>query len=129
LMNLLRDGKIPPQQQAGVLALVAALGSGHELQTVFELALADELAVGTRAQLLDALADAAVRRKAKPQRRLSEVVALLEDKQQPESPRAAAARAAGAWRGPEASQVLAGLASGQETSAELREAALESLRR
>ena len=129
LMNLLRDGKIPPQQQAGVLALVAALGSGHELQTVFELALADELAVGTRAQLLDALADAAVRRKAKPQRRLSEVVALLEDKQQPESLRAAAARAAGAWRVPEASQVLAGLASGQETSAELREAALESLRR
>src|SRR5690606_3343022 len=65
----------------------------------------------------------------KPQRRLSEVVALLEDKQQPESLRAAAARAAGAWRVPEASQVLAGLASGQETSAELREAALESLRR
>ena len=129
LMNLLREGKIPSQQQAGVLALVAALGSGQELQTVFELALTDELSVGARAQLLDALADEALQRKAKPQRRLAEVVNLLKDEEQPEAFRAAAARAAGAWRVAESSQVLAALASGQQTSAELRQAALESLRR
>src|SRR5690606_7526807 len=129
LMRLLREDQIPQQQQAGVLSLVAALGSGRELQTVFELALEDELPLDTRAQLFDALAEAALRRKVKPLRMLTEVVALLEDEQQPEPLRAAAARAAGVWKVREASDVLAQLATGMATSPRLRQVALESLLR
>ncbi len=128
LMQLLQQGDVPPEQQAGILSLVAALGAARELQTVLDLALDDARPAGTRTRIFEALAEAGLRRGVKPSGNLSKVLPLLENTQSDESLRAAVARACGAWKLSPALEPLAGLAASPETSLPVRQAALDSLR-
>ena len=57
LVDLVRSGRVPPDREESVLALIATLGGPNELAAVFELVLSpDALPVARRASLLAALA-------------------------------------------------------------------------
>jgi putative heme-binding domain-containing protein len=96
LLDLVRTGRVPPDREEAVLALIATLGGPRELGAVLELVLGDSLDPARRASLLGALAATSQRRKVLPAGDLSRVAALLSAESV--ELRAAALRAAGAWK-------------------------------
>jgi putative heme-binding domain-containing protein len=128
LLALLREGKVPPEQDGRVQDLVATLGGPDELAAVLELVLEGRsLDEPRRVALLELLARAAERRKVIPAGDLSRVVPLLTSRD--DAMRAAAVRAAGAWNIPAIQGRLAELAGAEDTPTAVRAAAVEAMAR
>ncbi len=128
LLSLLREGKVPPEQDANVQNLVATLGSPDELAAVLDLVLqGGSLPEPRRVALLDLLARAGERRKVIPAGDPSRIVPLLTSRD--DAMRAAALRAAGAWNVPSIQGRLAELAAAKDTPSPVRAAAIEAMAR
>jgi putative heme-binding domain-containing protein len=125
LADLVRAGKVPPEGEEGVLALVASLGGPEELALVLERVLADATPVGRRVRLLASLEEAARERGVRPAGDLGRVLVLLKADSEPV--RAAAARLAGHWRLEQVRPQLLAYARAPETGADLRQAAVDGL--
>jgi len=128
LVNLVKAGKIPKEQEENVLTLVAALGGPQELALVFNLVTArDSTPAGHRTRLLEALARAARQRGVRPAGDLSRVGTLLTSED--ESLRSAAARIIGLWHMEALRGKLREFARAAKSSAEFRRAAIDGLAR
>ncbi|MHB1560998.1 MAG: HEAT repeat domain-containing protein, partial [Isosphaeraceae bacterium] len=128
LLTLLREGKVPKDQDGRVQNLIATQGGPAELGAVLDLVLgAKTLPPSRRAALLDLLASAAARRKVVPAGDLSRIVPLIADRD--DATRAAALRAAGAWKVPAIDGRLADLAGAADTPDSVRAAAIEAMAR
>jgi putative heme-binding domain-containing protein len=128
LLALLREGKVPAQQDANVQDLVATLGGPDELAAVLDLVLqGGSLAEPRRVALLELLARAAERRKVIPAGDPSRIVPLLTSRD--DAMRAAALRAAGAWNVPSIQGRLVELAEAKDTPGPVRAAAIEAMAR
>ncbi len=95
LLKLLKEGKIPAENQENVLGLIGGLGGPGELNEIFTL-LESSSDAGLRVKSLTALERAARERRVKPGGDLAGIKKLLEDKDQGVA--AAALRVAGAWK-------------------------------
>ena len=128
LLALLREAKVPKDQDEKVQGLIATLGGPDELAAVLDLVLQGRsLPEPRRVALLDLLARAAERRKVVPAGDLSRIVPLLTSRD--DAMRAAALRAAGAWNVPSIQGRLAKLAAETDTSPAVRAAAIEAMAR
>ncbi len=128
LLALLREGKVPADQDGKVQGLIATLGGPDELAAVLDLVLhGSSLPEPRRVALLDLLARAAERRKVVPAGDVSRIVPLLTSRD--DAMRAAALRAAGAWNVPAIQGRLAELAGAIDTPGPVRSAAMEAMAR
>jgi putative heme-binding domain-containing protein len=128
LVEALRAGKIPRDQQEGALTLVATLGEPSDLGMVFDLAVGDgRFEPARRTALLEALIKAAERRGARPSGDLHRVDSLLGSSD--DGVRAAAAKAVGVWRVDPLGPSLFAIAASGETSDLVRLAAINGLAR
>jgi len=123
LVEALRAGKVGPADEDRVRGLIATLGGPPELGLMLDLAVAAPTPDPRRVALLDALAQAARRRKAVPAGDLTRVGPLL-DSPDP-GVRAAAARAVGLWKVEALRGRLEALAGGADTPPSARRAAIE----
>jgi putative heme-binding domain-containing protein len=97
LAVMFRAGKVPAENRAGVLRILAGMGDGPTQALAYQAALDEQqLTAGQRSGILTALAHAARTRQAMPQANLDRVQRLFADA----SPAlgAAALELAGAWR-------------------------------
>jgi putative heme-binding domain-containing protein len=128
LLALLRQGKVPANQDEKVQGLIASLGGPDELAAVLDLVLErGPLPEQRRAALLDLLARAAERRKVVPSGDLSRILSLVTSRD--DAMRAAALRAAGAWNLPKIHGRLAELSGAKDTPGAVRAAAIEAMAR
>ena len=125
LVEALRSGKIGPTEENRVRLLVATLGGPPELGMILDLAVAGDTPEARRVPLLDALAQAATRRKAVPSGDLARVAPLL-DSPAPTT-RAAAARVVGLWKVEPLRGRLEALARASGTPELARRSAIEGL--
>src|SRR5262249_37159451 len=97
LAELLRAGKVPEENRADVLQILAELGDPGQQALAWEAARAAKpLTPPERTRILDALAQAARARKAKPQGELTRLKELFADADAQLA--SAALRLAGAWK-------------------------------
>jgi putative heme-binding domain-containing protein len=126
MIDLVKQKKVTPEGEEGVLTLIATLGNPNELGFVLDRATAKE---GTpdrlRAALLAALEQEARKRNVRPAGDLSRVGALLDSGGEPV--RAAAARLAGTWKLEALRPELLNMARSPETPDAVRAAALDGL--
>ena len=125
LVQLLADGKLPPERQQSALVLVAALGDENHLRTVYEIAVNEEASAALRSELLRALVKAARMRKVRPAGELDQLDALIDTEDA--SIRVAAIEAAGQWQIERLRERLIQRAQAPETSAAERQTALASV--
>ncbi|WP_165073659.1 PVC-type heme-binding CxxCH protein [Paludisphaera rhizosphaerae] len=97
LLKLYNEGRIPHEQDAAALNLIATLGGPNELGTMLDVVEKKEgMPTPRRAALLETLVRAARDRKVIPSGDLARIGGLLDDSDA--SLRAAAVAAAGAWK-------------------------------
>lgn len=126
IVKLYKAGSLPETSQPDAIKLIAAHGGADDLAFLLALAIDDPHAPdGRRVELLDALVDAAKKRKLNPSGDLARLAALFSHPN--ESLRAAAISAAGLWKLAGAREPLVALAQGADTPPALRRAALEGL--
>ncbi len=126
LLTLLRDGKVPRDQDPKVQDFIATKGGPAELGAVLDLVVRGEaIPASRRVALLDLLARASRQRKLVPAGDLAQIVSLLTGPD--EALRASALRAAGAWDVPAIGGRLAELATAAETPRAVRAAAIEAI--
>lgn len=126
LGDLLTGGKVPPEQEPGILAVLADLGGPRELALVLQRGILDtKLPPVRRAELLETLARATKQRNAKPEKALDAILSLLQEGPLPL--RLAAIHAAGAWRLQLARESLIKIADHAQTDINLRRASIEAL--
>lgn len=78
LLASLQGGKVAPEHKGEVLRLIALLGGLEDLAHVLDMALAPETSANLRAEVLDAMATAAKRRKVRPSDDLARIAPLLD---------------------------------------------------
>ena len=126
LLTLLQEGKVPSDRDESVQTLIATLGDPSELAVVLDLVAGGQSLPGPRrATLLNALVGAAHQRKVAPAGDLNRIAPLFDSTD--ESVRAAAIRAAGAWKVPSMQPRVIELAQAAGTSRLIREAAIDAL--
>ncbi len=125
LVEALRSGQVPPADEARVQTLIATLGGPPELAMILDLAVAPSTPEPRKAALLEALGQAARRRKAAPSGDLARVAPLLDSPDA--STQAAASRAVGLWKLAPLRPRLEAIAGDPKTPADGRGAALEGL--
>ena len=125
LLELYKQGKLPPARAESVLALAASLGGANELRLIFDIVLDGTQPVPLRARLLSLLTDAARQRNVRPAGDLAAVANLLDAPD--DDLRCAAAGAAGVWKQEPLREKLVQLASNESTTVALRAAALAGL--
>jgi putative heme-binding domain-containing protein len=126
LVTLLRENRLKPEGEASAVGVIARAGGPAELGlTLGQTVLAEELADGRRARMLDLLVEASRQRRTRPEGDLERIVPLLDS--QEGALQLAAVRAVGSWRIEAARAALLKLIEGDSTSDPLRGAALESL--
>jgi putative heme-binding domain-containing protein len=125
LVELVRAGKVPPDGEENVLAVIAALGSPQDLGLVFDLVLKGGTSAERRTVLLDGLARAAQQRKARPTGDLNRIGGLLSADN--DALKAATARLVGLWRLENLRPRLNDIALARGTHPALRQAVLASL--
>ncbi|MEX0979260.1 MAG: HEAT repeat domain-containing protein, partial [Pirellulales bacterium] len=125
LLELLKSGKLPPERQESILLLVAALGGPPQLRVVLDMALDSGTKTASRAALVRALANATRMRKVRPEGDVAAIGGLIDS--QDESLRVAAIEASGLWRVESLGEKLLALASGSETSDNVRRYAMNGL--
>jgi putative heme-binding domain-containing protein len=124
LVGLVRSGKIPAENEEGVLTLLAGVGGPNELSLVLERG-ASATTPARQARLLAALEESARQRGFEPAGSLKGLLPLL--KSADESVRLGALRLAGLYKLEEARPTLAELARESKARSELRQAAFEGL--
>jgi putative heme-binding domain-containing protein len=128
LMDLYRAGRIAKEDEPKLLSTLGQLGGPTELGRIFDLVLGESLPIPQRAALLDALSDAQRRRQTRPDGDLRRIGPILADSKADPRLRAAAARAAGAWRIDDLRSVLREALAADETADQSsRKAAMEAL--
>jgi putative heme-binding domain-containing protein len=125
LVELLASGKLEPARRQSVLVLVAALGEPSHLRVVLDRAMEASTPAADRAQLLGALADAARKRKVRPEGDLATIAPLVDDAD--EALRLAAMETAGLWGVESLRDKLHGIAAAEDTAPVVRKTALSSL--
>jgi putative heme-binding domain-containing protein len=129
LVKILSSGKVPPERQGNVVALICQRGNASELAFVFgQCVKPSGFTPAVRRQALDALAEATRTRKLQPSGDLSGLRSLMEesDKSDPGT-RLAALRLSGLWKVAALRPELEAVALSPKSSDALREAALEGL--
>ncbi len=129
-VRLLKSGRLPEDRQGTVLDFVGKRGSPADLAYVFHRALEPEgFTPKVRLQALNALADAALTRKAHPDGDLSDLSQLIQPSSTKldEPTRLAAIRLAGLWHLESAAPALTTLAQDPKATRSLRAAALDAL--
>lgn len=126
LVELLRAGRIPKEQEDSAFTLIASLGTSRDLSMVFEQAVTPgPTSDARRATLLDALMKATQQRNVRPDKDLTRLALGLDS--QNDSLRLAAARAAGLWGVESLRPKLLDLARGETTAEAVRREAIEAL--
>jgi putative heme-binding domain-containing protein len=125
LTALVRGGKLAPDNQESVLALLAAVGGPGELALVMEKATREKTPPARQLRLLSALEESSRQRRVKPGGDNKPVVGLLASSDP--GVKAAAARLAGLWGVEAARPKLLDLARDVKASGEHRQAAVEGL--
>lgn len=126
VMNLLKSGKVPPERLEPVLDIVCSRGNEHDLAYAFQQTLAaDAYPIPLRVHVLERLAAAARNRKVTPAGDLAGVAELIASGDV--RLQAAAIPLAGEWKVAAAIAPLAAITSNPETTADLRNAALDAL--
>ncbi|MDX1944182.1 MAG: HEAT repeat domain-containing protein [Pirellulaceae bacterium] len=128
LVALIEQDKIPADRVQSVLELIATLGGPREMGTIFGMIVAPDtkLTDARKAALLAALVETSKLRKANPAGDLSRLTVLFASAD--ENVRAAAIRAAGAWKLEQTRNELTKLASDAGTGTPLaKHAAIEAL--
>jgi putative heme-binding domain-containing protein len=124
LVGLVRSGKLPAEDEEGVLTLLAGVGGPNELSLVLERG-TGKAAPARQARLLAALEESARQRGVRPAGSLNGLLALL--KSEDERVQAGALRLAGLYKLEAARPTLAELARESKARIELRQAAFEGL--
>jgi putative heme-binding domain-containing protein len=126
LLEALRNGKIPAENEQGALTLIASLGGPRELGLIFDLATgAGDRPPERRAALLEALLEAHRRRQIRPETNLEPLRGTLSAAETPL--RAVSARLVGAYRLDGFRNALHDRARDAEEPLETRRAAIEGL--
>lgn len=125
LLKLIAEGKLPRDRQESVLLLIAGLGDGDQLRTVFDMAMNPDAPPAARAELLAALVKAARMRKVRPSGELAAIADLIDTDDEPL--RSAAIDAAGAWQITGLRDRLIARASAEATTAAERRALLAAV--
>ncbi len=126
LLNALKTGTIPRDQEEKALTLIATLGQPRELDEVFALAVSTgSLSSSRRAALLNGLVKAARQRKVRPESSLDRLLDLI--KKEDEPVQAAASQAAGVWKLEAARGPLETVAAASETPEPVRQAAIDAI--
>ncbi|MCH8829482.1 MAG: HEAT repeat domain-containing protein [Planctomycetes bacterium] len=125
LIDLLKAGRIKPNQQAEILAVIASLGGPAEMRIVYDAARATNTKPSRQSALLAALADAAARRSIRPAGDVRSILRFIDSKNL--SVRAAAIRCAGFWRVAASRRRLQQIASAQTEPLSLRLTAVTAL--
>ena len=130
LMKLLQSGRLPAERQGTVVEMIVKRGNENDLATVFEmLQKPDAFSPALRQQVLEWLADAAITRKVVPQGDLSSLGKLITDEAATKDPAllSATIRLASIWKVKSISDELQDLASSDQASEQLQQAAIEGL--
>jgi putative heme-binding domain-containing protein len=126
LVKLLKSGRVPEARLAAILDQIGKRGTAADLGYLFERSVDPKgFPPSARLKALDALAEAALTRKVRPEGDLARLAGILNEKDAPV--RLAAARLAGLWKVEALGKPLADLAGAADTPAELRAAALDAL--
>lgn len=126
MIKLIKENRLAESSHGPAIKLIAAHGTPDQLAFLFGLVVDDPSASeGRRVELLNALNDAARKRKLIPTGDLARVASLFNSPN--ESLRTAAISAAGLWKLSGVREPLVALAKGSDTPAALRQAALEGL--
>ena len=127
LTRLLQNDSLPPERLPAILEMASQRGDAQTLGIIFDKATTSDLWKNdTKTAALNALAEAANRRKLKPTGDLSRLKSLL-DAGQSETLRRQAIQLAGLWRLPELAEPLESIVRDAQTPAKTRAAALEAL--
>jgi putative heme-binding domain-containing protein len=124
LVGLVRSGKIPAENEEGVLTLLAGVGGPNELGLVLERGTSAS-APARQARLLAALEESVRQRGVKPAGSLKGLLPLLKSADEPV--RTGALRLAGLYKLEEARPALVEAARDSKARSELRQAAFEGL--
>jgi putative heme-binding domain-containing protein len=125
LVKLLKEGKVPADHEAKVLAPVAARAGAAEMKIVLELALAEKVPPTRRARFLEALEEAAQKRGIRPEGDVSKLSLVIESPE--ENVQLAAMRLAGLWHVESLRPRLADAAGSPRSSDAIRRAGLDGL--
>jgi putative heme-binding domain-containing protein len=125
LLDLLRSGKIPRENEESILIVLAGLGSPPELTRVFDQAVADGVSETRQAKLLAALEQAARLRGVRPGGDLNRLEPVLDTGNA--QLRSTAVRLAGLWKVESLRPKIQDAAQVGGTSDMVRQAAMESL--
>lgn len=127
LLQLIAQGKVPEDRVADVLTLIASLGGADELRQVFAMVSSTDSALSTsaKATLLEALVGTTVSRKVIPKGDLGALRALIGSTDA--RLRAAALRAAGAWKQESLRDVVSRLALDTTAGRGDRDAAIDAV--
>ena len=127
LNRLLQNESLPPERLPAILEMASQRGDAKTLEIVFDKATTSDVwKDDIKSAALEALAEAANKRKLKPEGDLSRLKSLL-DAGQSEAVRTQAIRLAGLWRIPELAEPLEAIVRDGKTPAKTRAAALEAL--
>jgi putative heme-binding domain-containing protein len=122
---LYRQGKVPADQAAGVLQLLASLGGAGELSLVFDEVRSPRMPADQARSLLESLAEATRSRRVRPSGDVQTIVKLMDHAD--EGIRAGATRLAGLWQVAPARLRLVELAGQPKTPDSVRRAAFDGL--
>ncbi len=126
LVKLLKSGRVPEARLPAMIDQIGKRGSEADLGYVFERAVDPKgFPAVARLKALDALAEAALTRKLRPEGDLARLGAILRGKD--DAARLAAARLAGLWKVEALGEPLGDLAGAADTHATLRATALDAL--
>ncbi|HEU5116848.1 MAG TPA: HEAT repeat domain-containing protein, partial [Isosphaeraceae bacterium] len=131
MVRLLKGGKVPDERQGTIVEMIGKRGSAADLTYLYERVLDPSgFTPENRLTALNALAEAALTRKTKPEGDLSKLASLLKASdglKTSEKVRLAAIRLAGLWQVETVAPALSAIASDEDSSASLRGAALDAL--
>lgn len=130
LMKLLQSGRLPAERQGTVVEMIVKRGNENDLRVIFEqLQKPDAYSPALRKQVLDWLADAAITRKVMPAGDLSSLGKLITDEAAQKDPAllSSTIRLASIWKVQSISGELQELASSDQASEQLQQAAIEGL--
>ena len=126
LLELIKRGRVPKDQDESVQTLIARLGGPDDLALVLDFAVANQaVPAPRRVALLNTLIRATRERKVRPSGDLARIGPLLNSRD--DSVREAGARAVGAWSVTALQPVLSAIVSAADTPVGVRAAAIESL--
>ncbi len=127
-VRMLKGGAVPADRQGTLVDMIGKRGNEADLAFLLErIGRPDGFAPAVRAKALDALTEAAITRKAKPNANLDALKGVLDDPKVDLAARVAGARLAGLWKVAEVVPSLRVLAEAPATVGPLRDAALVAL--